>query len=203
MPTYQLQIQLDDDAVARINQANQQIVITKQVTGSGTPLVWLAFDAFPMNSVTWQDQYSVYASQVQLQSGATIAQIASRSAAPRAAYSFDNNVFSPDAPHSPLSTGTYEVINDSSRALTFGISQSATVNTQTLGASAIFAASLLPGQWLDMTPSETISIFLYNSTQSAMCLGTVMGPGLTVPFGGANTSQTISFDYNIGGFQFC
>jgi hypothetical protein len=156
-----------------------------------------------MNTITWQDQYSVYASQVQVQSGARIAQIASQSANPRSAYSFNNNAFSPDAPNSPLSTGTYEVSNDSSGVLTFGISQSATVNTQNLGASAIFAASLLPGQWLDMTPSETISIFLYNSTQSSMCLGTVMGPALTVPFGGATTSQAISFDFNIGGFQFC
>lgn len=202
MPKYSLQINIDPTYVKQIVQAGQQVVIMKQVAGNGTPLTWLTFSPYQSNTVTWQDQYAVFASQSQIQSGATITQLATRAASPRTAYGFDNNIFTV-APSrtNPLTSGQYEVINQSNSTLTFGLAQAATLNGSDVGTSALFAGSLLPNQWLDMTPNEIVSVFLYNNTQNAMCLGTVMGPSLEVSFGGATTSQTISFDYNLGGFN--
>jgi hypothetical protein len=204
VPTYELEIQIDEDLVQKIDKADQQIVITKQVAGSGSPLVWLTFPAFQMTTVTWEDKYKVYASNVQLQHGATIKQMASLAADARCAYALETNVFEPDAPQSTLGSGTYEVINGTVDILTFGLSQAATLNHNhhiEPVSSAIFAATLLPGQWLDMTPTETVSVFLFNRTQNSMCLGTVMGPALTVPFGGSTTHQKITFDFKTGGFS--
>jgi hypothetical protein len=200
MPMYQLQINLDPTYVEQIVQAGQQIVISKQVTPNGPPLAWLAFSPYQSNTVEWQDQYSVYTSQTSIQSGATISQVANQTAVSRTAYLFNDNVFSATAPHSTLGNGTYEVVNQSSKMLTFGLAQGASLNGSTLGSNAVFAASVLPGQWLDMTPSETLNVFLAYST-NAMCLGSVMGPALSVPFDGSTTSRTISFNYNLGGFQ--
>lgn len=201
MPSYQLQINIDPSHVEQIVKAGQQVVMMKQVTGNGTPLAWLAFSPYQSNTVNWQDQYAVFASQSQIQSGATISQLASRNATQRTAYGFDNNIFNVAPARSVLTSGMYETINQSDHTLTFGLAQAATLNGTDVGSNALFAGSLLPGQWLDMTPYETVSVFLYNNTKSAMCLGTVMGPSLAVTFGGATTSQTISFDYKLGGFQ--
>ncbi len=201
MPQYTLQINIDPTYVEQIVKAGQQIVITKQVSPAAGPLAWLSFSPYQSNTVQWEDKYSVYTSQTLVQTGATITQLASRQAVSRTAYGFDNNVFSVAAPHAQLSTGSYEIINQSGRTLTFGLAQGAQLNGSSLGSSAIYAATLLPGQWLDMTPYENINIFLYNSARNSMCLGTVMGPSLGVSFGGSTTSQTVEFDYNLGGFQ--
>jgi hypothetical protein len=201
MPMYQLRINIDPQYVVQIIQAEQQIVISKQVTHAGPSLAWLSINPNQSHAVEWQDQYSVYASQTSIQSGATISQLANQSAVPRSAHAFSDNVFSATAPQSTLGSGTYEVANQSGKTLTFGLAQGASLNGAILGPNAVFAATVLPGQWLDVTPSENISVFLSANTTNAMCLGSVMGPTLLVPFVGNTTLQTISFDYNLGGFQ--
>ena len=202
MPKYTLEILLDPSYVEEIVAAGQNIVISKQVTPSGAPLAWLSFSPYQSNVVTWEDSYAVYTSQTLLQSGATIAQLASRAAVPHTAYSFQKNVFNVAAPMNPsLGPESYEIINASGRTLTFGLAQQASLNGADLGSNAVFAATLLPGQWLDMTPFENLNVFLYQSSGNATCLGTVTGPSLAVSFGGGTTKQTIRFDYRLGGFQ--
>lgn len=202
MPKYTLEILLDPAYVEQIVAAGQNVVISKQVTPSGTPLAWLSFSPYQANTITWEDSYSVYSSQTLLQSGATISQLASKAAVPKTAYAFQTNVFNVAAPQNPnLGADSYEVINRSGRTLTFGLAQGAKLNGTDLGSNAIFAATLLPGQWLDMTPYENLSVFLYSSSGNATCLGTVTGPSLGVTFGGGTTKQTIQFDYKLGGFQ--
>jgi hypothetical protein len=201
MPTYSLQISIDPANLGQIVAAGQQIAISKQFTGSGTPIIWLSFSPLQSNTVTWQNQYAVYASSTVTQSGTKITQFATTAAVPGTAYAFDNGAFVVAPARSVLNAGQYEVINCTSITLTSGLSQAATVNGHDLGLSPLYAGTLLPEEWLDMTPFETVSVFLYQNTESAMCLGTVMGPALQVTFDGTTNAQSITFDYALGGFR--
>jgi hypothetical protein len=200
MPTYSLQINIDPADLARILEAGQEIAISKQTTGSDTPLIWVAFSPFQSNTVTWQDQYAVYASQTLTQSVTMITELTTMNAEPQTAYLFDNNTFTVATDRSVLSAGQFKMINQTSDTHTFGLSQAASVNGHDLGLSPLFAETLLPQEWLELTPFETVSVFLYKKTESAMCLGTVMGPALQVTFDGGMNAQSITFDYALGGF---
>jgi hypothetical protein len=90
-------------------------------------------------------------------------------------------------------------VNLLDQALTFGLAQGAKVNGTTLGPTAVCAASVPPGEWIDFTPSENISIFLSTNTTNAICLGPIIGPSLSVPALAYTNLQKIS--YQQGGFQ--
>ena len=202
MPQFSLQINMDPSWVSQVVQAGQQIVITKQVAGnSGTSLAWVSFSPYQSNTVSWQDNYAVYTSQTLVQSGATISQLASMAAVPQTAYGFSDNVFSVATPMSTLGASQYEIRNQSGLPLTFGLAQAATLNGAQISSTPIFAATVLSGQWLDMTPFDTVTVFLQSNVSNAMCLGTVTGPSCTVTFGGGAAAQTINFVPNLGGFQ--
>lgn len=202
MPTFTLQVNIDPSWVSQIVQAQQNLIVTKQSAAQGGQTVaWLAFSPYQSNTISWQDTYYVYTSQTLLQAGATITQLASTQAAPQTAYSFQSNVFTVATPYSQLSASQYEIINQSGQPLVFGLAQGATLNGNALSSSPIFAATVLNNQWLDMTPLDTVSVFLQGNVNSAMCLGTVTGKSCQVNFGNGVSSQTINFNSGLGGFQ--
>lgn len=202
MQEFQLRINIDPEWVSQIVQAGQNVVITKQVAGnSGTSVAWVSFSPYPSNSVAWDDSYAVFTSKITLQSGATITRVADIQAAPQNAYGFKNNVFGITTPYTALGPGQYEAVNQSGMTSVLGLAQDVTVNGLQHELAPIFAATVLPGQWLDMTPYDTVSVFLQANVRSAMCLGTVTGPTCQVTFGGGLKTQTIEFVPSLGGFH--
>jgi hypothetical protein len=203
MRTYQLQIYIDPKSLERLVQAGTKIVISKQASYADPTIAWLAFSPYEASAVEWQDRYSIYTSRTVIQSQAIISQLANHAAVAGSAYGFNDNSFSATAPHSTLGPGTYEVVNQSSQPLTFGLAQGASVNGSTLRPNVVSAASVQPGQWLDMTPpeTETITVFLSNNAVSSMFLGSTSGPIMTIKYFGDTFRYSISYDPYEGGFR--
>jgi hypothetical protein len=192
MRTYQLQIYIDPKFVLQFIQAGQQIVISKQVTPAGPSIAWLSFSPVQHNTVEWQDQYWVYASQNLIQPGATILEFANQSAVGQSAYGV-TDFPAPTAPHSTLGVGMYEVVNQSSQTLTLGLAQVASVNGTTLYPSPVCAAPVQPGEWINLTPSENIIVSLFTNTTNGTCLGPIVGPSISVPALANTNLQKISY----------
>src|SRR5262245_57303979 len=109
MPTYQLTIQFDSQGLATLNEAGQLVTIVKSVS-TGTPVAWVAFDPMESNTVTWTEQYSVYASTTQIQDGAQIITQSTQAAVGGNTYTLSGGQFDNGKPGLPATT--YGVLNN-------------------------------------------------------------------------------------------
>ena len=77
---YTLKVILTPAQLQIFQEANDSIIIAKPSEGGSTPNVaWVSFSPFEANTVTWEEQYGIYASTVALENGATLTQLSAAS----------------------------------------------------------------------------------------------------------------------------
>jgi hypothetical protein len=67
MPSFTLLLEIDPKSLQELHEANEKLVLAKAPVvlgewGSGPTVVWAAFEPFENNSVTWEEEYAIYAS---------------------------------------------------------------------------------------------------------------------------------------------
>ncbi|HEX8705402.1 MAG TPA: hypothetical protein VF815_41600 [Myxococcaceae bacterium] len=202
--TYQLNFTIDAGGVAAINGASQYITIVKQLnpltsTSAGPPVAWLTFPAAQMITVQWEENYFLYATNAQLQAGATIVSTASTpdAALAQAEYTFSSDLvfglpqISPNIP-----AGTFEVNNQvGNNTWQFGLAQKATINGSKIPSPVpLNIVPVLNNETATFTPEETVSIFLQSYSNNGVVLTQVAGNALQVMLSGTNPSVNIDFD---------
>ena len=96
MPDYKLSIAIDAQGVSNINNADQFVTIVK-VVSTGTPVAWVTFRPMESNTISWTDDYSVYASTTNIEDGVMITTASSQLASPDTMYRLQNGVFSKES----------------------------------------------------------------------------------------------------------
>ncbi|WP_167241409.1 hypothetical protein [Massilia genomosp. 1] len=132
-------------------------VIVAKPSGGGSPNVaWQVFKPMAANSLTWEDNYGVYASSAQVQNGAQLTQLTSTGipAAMETLYTLEaaGTISNPGAGGSANSFALLNQYQSSQGYMTVGLYQNATVNgTQILG-NAVSVAPVLYQSTATMTP---------------------------------------------------
>jgi hypothetical protein len=162
MPTYRLNIQFDQAGLDTLNEAGQSVTIVKSVP-QGVPVAWISFAPLLNNLVTWNEQYSVYASTSQIQDGTEIFTQSTQAAAGGSTYKLVAGHF--DSGTSGLLPNTYGVVNADPgfqvggiQKVTSGLYQGASVD----GTPAAAAINAVAVPYLDeavFTPIEKVQIF--------------------------------------------
>ena len=199
MPTYELDLIIQPADLANIQTAQESIVIAKPVNNaSGTPNVaWLCFAPIQTAKVSWQEQYAIYASTTQIQSGATIAQASATNfpASDGICYGYSGN-FTPNVTGPmPVSPGSYSVFNQMANPsiMTFGLTQSALVNGSSINLTPINAQAVLTQQQAVFTPYTTVWVWLQATVASGSVITNVYSKVAIVTFGGSVTKATLEY----------
>jgi len=191
MSQFQLIINFANSDLDTLSQAGESVILVKTTstpTGDSVPVAWVSFKPFTLNTVTWVENYGVYASNVSPIQGGTIAKLADTEAYGGQAYSFTNagHFVGPNAPvTSGLTNNQYQVVNNWTDApgLTFGVTQDLTVNGQGLLAHPLNAMLVPSGQNAVFTPLTNVMIFMESSIQSGMVLEDLRSDVTTLQFG--------------------
>ncbi len=203
MPSYSLNIDIDPKDLPDILKAYQMVTIVKQTNSSSNPMVaWVAFSPLAKNTMAWTENYALYASESQIQAGATIQEMTDTIATPGLQYAFSEGVFGTPTPVD-LPPNTYEVSNQfgtTPESLLFGLAQSVQVNGSASVNNPIGAMEILNGEVGQFTPLETIQVFLQANVSTSMFVGSVTSTPLSLKYGGSAISYTILWEPSVGQF---
>lgn len=208
MPEFTLKLSIDPESLKIIKAAQQRIILAKPVDGASPNVAWVAFDPFQSNTVTWNEEFNIYASTTEIQNGAEILKMSDTTypAQDAAYYSFD-----PSATFSGPFTGTgapprgsYRVINNMPsseyRSLTMGLQQKARVNGRDTVATPVNAATVPATNKATFTPLTTVFAWLQASLVSATMITDVSGDSSKVVFGNGVFSASLVYDPAAGRF---
>lgn len=194
---YQLNIAIDSQGLSNIYAAGQAITIVKSVVSNplasgNLPVAWLNFQPLEQNSVTWIENYNIYATSTQLNAGATIVQTSVTGAPVQTGwtYTFAQGQFTGAQGGS---TGTFNMANQQGGMFNFGLSQQAIVNNVPVMAP-LNAIPVLNNESATFTPKETVSIFLSNSVNNGVVLSQVASNALAVTLTSQNATANIGFN---------
>lgn len=203
MPTYTLNIDFPKQDLDTLYKAGEKVTLVKQ-SANGQPVAWVSFYPFENNTVTWEENYALYASTTQIEGGATIQKMSDEMAQEQMMYSFQSGNFGTPAPSSQLGEGQYGVDNQTpiaqANGLTFGLAQSVQVNGTAYPNKPINADWVPSRHVATFVPYETIKVFMNNNIDDGMVVTEVFSPSLTLTFGGSTTELTANYNASTGGF---
>lgn len=207
MPDYSLQLKIGKTDLDNIRTAQLNIVLAKPVGSSSPNVAWQVFDPFMDNTVTWTEQFGLYASNTRLVNGARITKMSTIDPAVDAAYySFTSNATfnGPIKDGNAPGTGSYMVLDDMPNAsyptLLFGLLQSANINGAPSPLRPLNAAIVLASMSAVFTPLTTVYVWLQATIVSETVITQVTSRSTVVTFGGSVTSQVLIFDGSKGMF---
>ncbi|HWU62053.1 MAG TPA: hypothetical protein VN112_08535 [Ensifer sp.] len=207
MPSYELDITFDEKGLAALSLADQSVTIVKQSSG-GKPTAWISFTPQMNNIITWTEEYSVYSSTTNAQSGAVIITSSYASAIAGSSYTLNTSGYFDKGVPGFIDPTQYEIINKDPKLtiseaamVTAGLVQGATINGSTVSAP-ICAAGVLYNQKALFTPIETIQVYTSSYSNNGIVISQVAGNALTVQYT-TNPKASISYDDQQNQFILC
>jgi len=201
MAQYTLNVGFDNRSLDAIYRAGQQVTLVKQLPHS-QPVAWVTFDPLNKNTITWTENYAIYASTTQTQAGAVIDELSDIMAVDANSYPFVNGHFQ-NGQSGIVGTGEYGIQNRATQfdMLTFGLAQGISVNGVAKPNQPINAQSVLKMQNAVFTPFENVMIYLHAHVESSMIVTDVEGFATTLTFGGSQIVNNVQYDMDAGKFS--
>ncbi|WP_019962468.1 hypothetical protein [Woodsholea maritima] len=190
-----------------IKNAGQKITLMKRTSNSSANVIWLTIDPFQSNTVQWQEDYWMYASNTVYANGSTISKLSETSPGPAQdgmMYTFANNNFSEPAKAPDVPSGTFAAVNQVSYqqypSLIFGLAQSAMVNELPVDRKPISARPVLSTQHVAITPYTIVDVFLQGHFESETIITNVIGSLASARFGGSVNTIRMTYSPTVGVF---
>lgn len=200
--SYKLNIALTPEQLDLL--AGSQIAIAK--SGAEKPnVVWQALRPIEELTMTWEENYGIYATETELKGGAKIVSTArvKGDAINGEEYALvKNGFFVPQQnvgdPSSYFGRNQYT----EETPMGFGLTQTAelTGSGTALPPNPISYASVLPGNLATMTPFTTLYVWIQSSVLGGSVVTQVTSPQLVVPYGGGVNEHELI--YKKGKFEF-
>ncbi|MGN0432465.1 MAG: hypothetical protein ACI4EQ_08945 [Lachnospiraceae bacterium] len=204
MPKYRLNIKFTDKDLQTIYKANEKVVLVKHTAGNGdSQVAWVCFSPFMNNTIDWENQFAVYASNTEIQQGAEISKLSDLAATTKVVYEFEQAIFQKPALAAGLGDNTYAVKNKMSDydGLTFGLAQDVQVNGVGIANNPINAVFVPYGQAISMTPIERIDVYLKNDINDGTVISHVTTIPLSVSYEENEVEHTIAYNSATGFYR--
>ena len=202
MPKYKLNIKITENDLQILYRANEKIVIVKHTAeNTDTQVAWVTFGPFMNNTVEWESQFALYASNTEIQSGAFINKLSDIAASTQTLYQFKEGIFQNPISVSTISSNTFALkhVMTGYPVLTFGLAQNVVVNGEGFANHPINAINVPFGQAATMTPVEILDVYLKNDINSSTVVSHIMSEKLTVSYT-EELERTIAYDGATGAF---
>jgi hypothetical protein len=202
--SYSLTIDLTPEQLQAFGQTGSQIAVAKSAAAK-PQIVWQSLRPIEELTMTWEENYGIYATQTQMKAGAKIVSTArvSGNAVNGEEYALvpDGYFVPQENPGDPSAYYARNMFTPENVPMGFGLTQTATLGTgTTLPPNPVSYALVLPGSKAEMTPFTTLYVWVQSLVQGGSVVTEVTGQQLAVPFGaGVDTHNLI---YANGRFEF-
>lgn len=204
MPKYKLNIKINDQDLKTIYKAEEKIVLIKHTAGDNdTPVAWVCFSPFMNNTIEWENQFAIYASNTDVQHGARISKLSDLAATTKVMYGFEQGVFQRPELAASIGENSYAIKNlmDEYDGLTFGLAQDVQVNGEGIEKNPINAVFVPYQQSITMTPIETVDIYLKKDINEGTVISHVTSVPLTVTFEENEVVHTVAYSHSTGFYR--
>jgi hypothetical protein len=205
MVSFKLNTAFTEQDLQRFLASGSNVVVAKPNGGGAPNVAWLVYRPLIDNTITWEEQYGIYASNTDITRGGAVLNQISKSEFP----AVDGKTYSLNpagaftAPQGTETPGSYYAVNEYNNEkgyLVFGLYQDATVNGDQAKGNAISAAPVLYLSKAEMTPFTTVYLWIQSQVVSNTVLTTVTSPMTQVTFGGSVTTVSLRYDPSKGRF---
>jgi len=194
---YTLIINVSLDQLATIHEAQAKVVIGKASASDRLNVAWQAFYPMQKNSLTWVNNYGIYASTCSISNGSEIVQ---RSSTGHDAATNKIYTLQPDGGFSSPADGgdedTFTILNlyRVKKVMTIGLYQNANVNGDDILGNAISAAPVMTGHTANITAETMVFIWLQANVKSNTVITKVTSQMTPLYF--SSKEKIISVTYN-------
>ncbi|HBJ77639.1 MULTISPECIES: hypothetical protein [Fusobacterium] len=205
---YKLNLRISKEDLELINGAGKRVVLVKE-NGEGSfssgsefidDVAWVTFQLWELNNVTWQEEYYVYASDVEKQSGAVIEKASYEEAEPKTKlYTFDKGYFSASQFNGEAHPTAYFIKNGYDKPETFGLAQTVKVGKQVYEANPINAMTVFNNEQAYFIPIEKVKVFLAARAENGKVISIAQSQALLVDFT-EKSERTITYDRSTSKF---
>lgn len=205
MSNYQLKVAFTDEQLQVLYLTGTNVIVAKPSSDGSTPNVaWQVFKPMQNNSLSWQEEYGLYASNSEIRNGANLTQISSVpvGAAMNKLYTLESNatILGPSDGGMPNSFALKNSYPADRGYMTVGLYQDATVNGTEILGNAISAVPVILASTAVMTPYTTVYIWLQSQVISNTVVTTVTSPMTMLKFGGGTAEISVKYDSQSGKF---
>ncbi len=211
---YTLNINFTEEDLKYIEGTGKKVVIVKESDDSNhsmalkakggfvTDVAWVTCNPRMSIDVSWEDTYSVYASDTKIQNGATIKTTSNKEAEPKTRlYNFTDGGYFDDEPYSDGSISmAYYVKNSCGETETFGLAQTAKVSSAVYSLNPINAISMLNNDYGYFIPVEKVKVFLSANADNGKVISVIQSDVLVVDLT-INNTQSIIYDRTSNKFR--
>ncbi|MCW3053914.1 MAG: hypothetical protein JWN14_3084 [Chthonomonadales bacterium] len=200
---YQITLNIGDAGVAQINtNLGQYITVVKAVKPTPAPgkpiIAWVSTTAWDTVTITWEEEYYVYAYEKLISTGDTISLFsASQQAIVGETYPFASGKFG-SGTHGQ--NGTIGTTNNGGSNITMGLAQDVAVNGKTVK-SPINAVVVGNTELVTFVPEVTVSVFLQGYANNGVVISDITSNACTVTLTSDVPTANLSFDPNSNQFQ--
>lgn len=183
MTTFTLSLRFAPSDLELIRLAGQRVALRRSLaTQDPANVVWLAFSPFAANTVTWTEDYGLYAAQSPIVERRRIEPLVGVAAQPGAMHTLNElGTFDAPRPDPTLGADQFALHNQfaSRDHMTLGLRLGAVVNEEPVDPSPINAVIALRSQTAVFTPRDDVTILLAAPIEGAEVLAAV--PGAETP----------------------
>ncbi|EDP95956.1 hypothetical protein U8527_13715 [Kordia algicida OT-1] len=203
MSEFKLNTAFTDEQLRNIYIAGVNVVVAKPTKDGSPNVAWQVFKPMQSNTLSWTEEYGIYASTSEIVSGAKLSQLSNVpvGAIQNKQYTLESNatITGPATGGKPHS---YALENQYAEKpyMTVGLYQDATVNGTEIAGNAISAVPVLRAHNAVMTPYTTVYIWLESNTISNTVVTNVTSQMTAVKFGGGIDTISLAYDSSTGKF---
>jgi hypothetical protein len=191
---YTLELSIAEPALARLEAAGWVIVVAKAAGGKAPNVAWLAARAKARTTIRWEERYGVFASETALRCGAEVdVRCLVYPAHDRHVYPYAGGRFGPPVYEAGVPHGHYDVRNDHRAAVTFGLLQSASIDSRPV--LSPLNAVVLPADFrADFTAVPRLYVWAQPAAAARGILTEVPAGAATIEFDGARPAKSCRYD---------
>lgn len=203
MSNYSLNVAFTQQQLQTLYLTGSNVIIAKPTGGSRPNVAWQVFKPMQANTLSWTEDYGIYASTSQVTNGARLDQLSN---VPVGAAMNKMYTLQPSAvitgPATGGESGSFALLNNylTQDFMTVGLYQDATVNGTEIMGNAISAVPVLKASTALMTPYTTVYIWLQSQVLSNTVVTMVTSPMTELRFGGEVDQLSIAYDSDSGKF---
>jgi hypothetical protein len=205
MPTYNLSTTFSNADLERFYATGTNVVVAKPTEGGQPNVAWVVYRPLPLNKINWEEEYGIYATNSELQNGATLTQV---SQTPYPAIFEKSYTLSPAGvmvgPNDGGTPNAYTAVNEFNNLpkgyMVIGLYQAANVDGKAIKGNAVSAAPVIYQSTATMTPFNTVYLWTQSQVKGNTVITTVTSPMTKVVLGGGVSSVALQYDSSTGKF---
>ena len=197
MASYTINVAIDNKDLDVMYATGLQVTLVKG-NESKHPIAWIVFKPLESNTIVWQEEYRIYATEVLIEDGATIKcqSITDMNTDINTQYLFKNGHFHKGK---PIAGDVYGAMNNSEVPVTMGLAQTAKVNATTVTSpiSGHLVASMIDATF---SPSTPVAIFVSGISNNGTVVTKVSSQALNLDFSPESPTASVKWDAPRGKF---